>query len=310
MKFTSKKSHARLRTTVTIADQFAARHFSFSHKTKIRLSIALIILLPAMLVAIPYNYMQFMQRLNLQQAHDTLNSAHRELQTDYAARENYYDKIKSRVELLEWSIGPQENPAAAATLEARVNNISFSVLQDKIMQDSIPNGSPLKGKRKVTSGYGDRIHPVTRRKSFHNGIDFRARRDQVFATADGLIKRADYSKLSGNTIIITHNFGFESYYAHLHKMQVKQGDIISKGQVLGISGDSGRHSTGPHLHYEIRYLGRPLDPKEFVNWQPGSDKIFNTVKAIKWQSLIKLINQQITHPTLQLSQMDVNLKEK
>ncbi len=222
----------------------------------------------------------------------------------YHGKEQEYSQVGGRLARIEAMVGASDNaPGERHTLAARVDMAALSVQQETILHNSIPNGFPT-AIRIITSKFGNRIHPVTKVKSFHKGVDIRAKsRADVHATADGIVRTAGYSKLSGNHIIVQHNFGFESCYAHLHKMGVKPGDVIHKGDVVGTSGNSGQ-SAGPHLHYEIRYLGKPVDPLGFLKWEFGSNEIFTQVKSIKWPSLINLINKQITHPTLQLSQLD------
>ena len=239
----------------------------------------------------------------------TLDKRIRAVGRFYSEKEEEYSEIGKRVEQIEWVLNPRNAPRdVEPTLAARVDRAALSVRQEKIMHSNIPNGYPSVS-RVITSQFGPRIHPVTKVASSHKGIDFRTKgRVKVNATADGIVRSADYSRLSGNRVIIRHNFGFESYFAHLHKMSVKPGDIIHKGEQVGISGNTGR-STAPHLHYEIRYLGRAIAPNDFLHWEFGSQEIFTKVKEVKWPSLTKLINQQITHQTLQLSQLDPDLPE-
>lgn len=225
----------------------------------------------------------------------------------YSGKEAEYSAIGDRLVQIEGMVNthagsPTNFRDGGHTLAARVNMAALSVQQETILHNSIPSGFPTET-RTITSKFGYRIHPVTNVKSFHKGVDIRAKgRVGVHATADGVVRAANYSQLSGNRVIVQHNFGFESYYAHLHKMNVKPGDIIHKGQMVGVSGNSGQ-SAGPHLHYEVRYLGKPVNPAGFLQWEFGSHEIFTQVKGVKWPSLINLINKQITHPTLQLSQL-------
>ena len=128
-----------------------------------------------------------------------------------------------------------------------------------------------------------------------------AKGTEIYATADGIIKDAGYSKLSGNRIVLSHNLGFQTRYAHLSDIKIKTGDVVQKGDLIGLSGNTGR-SDGPHLHYEIRYLDKPHNPIDFINWEFGNQEIFTNVRGIQWQSLISLINKQLSRPTLQLSQ--------
>ena len=150
-------------------------------------------------------------------------------------------------------------------------------------------------KTTVTASFGYRKHPISKKKQFHRGIDLRAKRKtNVFATADGVVRYVQSRDKSafGRVVIISHNYGFETVYAHLRKTRVKIGDIIKKGDIIALSGNSGR-STGPHLHYEVRYASMVLNPKNFMKWNlKNYETIFNKERRIKWDSLINLINSQ------------------
>lgn len=149
-------------------------------------------------------------------------------------------------------------------LEERMNTIktktAIKLTKDNI-KDSIPRGKPLK-KIYVTGGYGFRTHPITKRRTFHRGLDLRARiGEKVYATAPGVVRLIEKKNNSnmGRYIVIQHNMGFESYYGHLNRINVKNGDIIKKGDIIGKSGNSGK-GTGPHLHYEVRFGGQSIAP--------------------------------------------------
>ncbi|MCP4010283.1 MAG: M23 family metallopeptidase [Proteobacteria bacterium] len=222
----------------------------------------------------------------------------------FAAKELDFEELYGRVDLLEESIGLEdtESEKNSTALGERIELASLSVSQQKILHDSIPNGYPT-ANTGITSAFGKRIHPTTKQSSFHNGIDLKAARGtEIYATADGIIKDAGYNKLSGNRVVLSHNLGFQTRYAHLSEMTVKTGDVVQKGDLIGLSGNTGR-SDGPHLHYEIRYLDKPHNPVDFINWEFGNQEIFTNVRGIQWQSLISLINKQISRPTLQLSQV-------
>ncbi len=166
--------------------------------------------------------------------------------------------------------------------------------QKTYMLQTIPNGKPLPS-ISVTASFGWRIHPITKKKKYHNGIDLRAkRRTDVYATADGIVRYVqDKNKGNfGRMIILAHNFGFETVYAHLRFTHVKVGDVIKKGHVIGKTGNSGL-SSGPHLHYEVRYASKVLNPRDFIRWDMTNyEKIFEKQRRVQWESLIKMISNQ------------------
>ncbi|WP_321468808.1 peptidoglycan DD-metalloendopeptidase family protein [Halarcobacter sp.] len=203
------------------------------------------------------------------------------------------EALSSKLDHIEEMIGLRNDNEK----KEQITQETLKSINDKIkmfMLTTIPSGSPLK-ETTVTSRFGYRIHPVTKKKKFHRGIDLRAKRKtEVFATADGVVSFARASNYGdfGRVIKIRHNFGFETVYAHLNKTLVKTGDIIRKNQVIGLSGNSGR-STAPHLHYEVKYGEKILNPKEFIKWQLGNYYgIFNKERRVQWESLVRLINEQ------------------
>lgn len=114
----------------------------------------------------------------------------------------------------------------------------------------------------VTSSFGYRHHPLTGRMAFHNGIDFRARSDTVYAMADGVASSVAYDVVTGMHIGIKHG-DFDSLYGHLSQVFISEADTILAGQAIGITGKTGR-ATGEHLHFSIRAAGRWVDPLEFI----------------------------------------------
>ena len=116
---------------------------------------------------------------------------------------------------------------------------------------------------KFTSGYGYRYDPFTNKKKLHEGDDFSAKRGtEVMSTADGIVKTSRYYGSFGNYIEIDHGNGYVTCYGHLHKRNVKKGQKVERGQLIGQVGNTGR-STASHLHYEIRYKNKTLDPSDF-----------------------------------------------
>lgn len=126
----------------------------------------------------------------------------------------------------------------------------------------LPFGRPVDGP--ITSRYGKRKDPLNKRSAFHSGIDIRGRRgDKIYATADGVIKKACRNGGYGNFVLIDHGNGYTTSFSHLQKYLVRKGDRIERGQAIGHVGNSGR-STGPHLHYEISLDKKTIDPYKFM----------------------------------------------
>lgn len=131
---------------------------------------------------------------------------------------------------------------------------------------SIPAIQPVANKdlRRIGSYFGFRTDPFYKVSKFHEGIDFTAPvGTDIYATGDGVVKTIEYSRRGyGNMIIISHGFGYETAYAHLSKVNIKPGQKVKRGQVIGLVGNTGK-STAPHLHYEVRKNGNPIDPINF-----------------------------------------------
>lgn len=116
----------------------------------------------------------------------------------------------------------------------------------------------------LSSGYGYRQHPMGGDRKFHGGIDIAASRGTpVYASANGTVIFADELSLAGKTIFIRHRNGYETRYLHLSTIEVKKGKRVKQGDRIASVGSTGR-STGPHLHFEIRKHGSPLDPMNFL----------------------------------------------
>jgi murein DD-endopeptidase MepM/ murein hydrolase activator NlpD len=128
---------------------------------------------------------------------------------------------------------------------------------------SIPVGTPLKGK--INSSFGYRKDPFKSRSGFHSGLDIDANYGQhVVATADGVVTQASWHTNYGKTVIVKHKDNYETLYGHLSKLQVKEGQEVKVGDVIGKAGSTGR-STGTHLHYEVIKDGKRVNPKNFLS---------------------------------------------
>jgi murein DD-endopeptidase MepM/ murein hydrolase activator NlpD len=132
----------------------------------------------------------------------------------------------------------------------------------KRLNEVLPLGKPVKSR--ITSNYGTRNDPFTGKPKKHRGIDFAGKiGTELLAVAPGRVISAGERVGYGTTVEIDHGLGFTTLYAHLSQILVSRGDWVRPGTVIGLAGSSGR-STGPHLHYEIRYKGAPFDPTKFV----------------------------------------------
>ena len=131
---------------------------------------------------------------------------------------------------------------------------------------SIPAIQPIKKEdlTRMASGFGWRSDPFTKARKMHNGMDFTSPKGTpIYATGNGIIKRADNGSSGfGNHIRIDHGFGYITLYAHLSKYNVRKGQRVKRGDLIGFVGSTGR-SMAPHLHYEVHKDGKPINPINF-----------------------------------------------
>ncbi len=141
--------------------------------------------------------------------------------------------------------------------------------------EAIPTIQPVRNEDliRMASGYGYRTDPFTKKRRMHYGMDFSAKKGTpIYASGKGVIKRADNrSSGYGRHIRIDHGFGYVSLYAHLSKYNVKRGQKVNRGDIIGYVGNTGR-SVGPHLHYEIFKDGKKINPMNFYYGQLTADE--------------------------------------
>lgn len=177
--------------------------------------------------------------------------------TNLSYRRNVY-KYSSR-----GSTSLEEVYKKFVSLEENINNQKEELNQVRSQLEilyewkfSIPSGYPVLGN--ISSGFGPRG------RAFHTGVDIRANiGTPVRATANGTVSYAGWRGGYGLTVIIKHNFGFSTLYAHLSKILVGVGKRVKRGDIIGYSGMTG-YATGPHLHYEVRVEGEPVNPKDYL----------------------------------------------
>jgi murein DD-endopeptidase MepM/ murein hydrolase activator NlpD len=158
--------------------------------------------------------------------------------------------------------------ADTGSFDRQFHNVSIARAQVEQLSRTlanIPLRKPVAGDTEIVSGFGVRVDPFLGRPAMHTGLDFRAEvGDPIQATAGGTVTVAGWSGGYGKMVEIDHGNGLATRYGHMSEMDVKVGQQVRTGQVLGKVGTSGR-STGPHLHYETRINGEAVDPLRFLN---------------------------------------------
>lgn len=174
--------------------------------------------------------------------------------------------------------GPAEEDATSrfSDLQQRIDEIRQAIDLRRESQEEIrgvlndqrsllaakPEGWPVKGW--VTSNFGMRNSPFTGKLKMHEGLDVAARTGTpVYATADGIVSRAETAPGYGKLVIIDHGYGYKTYFGHNSKIFVKVGQRVKRGDKISAVGNTGS-STGSHLHYEVRRNGVPLNPRKYL----------------------------------------------
>ena len=157
-----------------------------------------------------------------------------------------------------------ENSGGPFTTSSAVTKDELILRTDHYLDtiQNVPLGAPVPGV--LTSRFGWRNDPINGKSAYHQGVDIRGRNGaDVKATANGIVKKESYDKGNGRYVLVDHGNGFITKYAHLKKSLVQKGDTVERGQTIGLVGSSGR-STGPHVHYEIHYDDKIVNPTRFV----------------------------------------------
>lgn len=165
-------------------------------------------------------------------------------------------------------------------------NASYLELQARIDTagrrcDNIPSIQPVINKQLtlLTASYGMRIHPFYRTLQSHQGVDYTVPEgSRVFATADGRVKEIATRSTAGRSIVIDHGNGYETSYSHLLAVNVRRGQEVRRGDIIGLSGNTGL-SIAPHLHYEVRHNGMRVDPIHYF---------FMELSPVEYQRIIRI----------------------
>lgn len=171
-----------------------------------------------------------------------------------------------------------------------VQSKSFDEVWDLVknkaqMLSSIPAIQPVANKNlsRVASGYGWRIHPIYKTEKMHTGMDFTAPvGTEIFATGNGTVQKIEKDGRGyGNNVMINHGYGYQTLYAHMSKIIVRPGQKVKRGDLIGYVGNSGT-STGPHLHYEVRKSGNPVNPVNFY---------YNDLSPEEYERMLEISSQ-------------------
>lgn len=144
-----------------------------------------------------------------------------------------------------------------------VNDLDHLIILEKVA-NIVPFSKPMKDYY-ISSGFGSRVDPVNGTSAQHRGLDFvgSSIHAEIISPSKGKVILAGKYSDYGKAIVIDHGFGVTTRYGHLSEVKVKKGQMVDKGDLIALQGSTGR-STGPHLHYEVRYKNNPLDPKKFL----------------------------------------------
>lgn len=197
---------------------------------------------------------------------------------------NRYEKLEGykNTEIIKNTTKKLDVIASQMVVQSKSYDEVFELAKSKEkMMASIPAIQPISNKdlRRIGSYFGYRTDPFYKVTKFHEGIDFTASvGTEIYATGDGTVVNVGRKGGYGNCIVINHGYGYQTLYAHLSKTDVKPGQKVQRGQVIGRVGNTGK-STSPHLHYEVHKGNRSVDPINFF---------FNDITPEEYELMIEL----------------------
>lgn len=303
------------RIVISVSSINGTKHFNISKIFKRNAVIGLwLVLFTVLITAAVINYLMHTiessrteQQLLTEQTtalQDQLNQlmiARQTLEHELTLKQDEMAQVNDRLGEIELSLGLEH--AKDQNLEARLDIATVTSSARMAMLQLVPNGSPLDFNKR-SSRYGVRTHPILGKRLHHNGVDLTAPKGTaIYAPADGVVEVVRRSSSGyGNLLKIRHAFGFATLYAHLNDFNVASGTFVHKGQLIATAGSTGS-STAPHLHYEIHFLERSLNPQHFMEWDSGNfDLLFEKERSIKWDSLVTMLQTKASSQ-LQLSSL-------
>ncbi len=298
--------------TVTIHDNHGVKQYNLHHFVKkaliyAALFLGLIGLVSAGTIVYLNDEVDVIELKRVQEQNDyvKLQDKNNELHVSIQGAADKLENKKKELDKISDSLSDIEalmgiSPVEDIPLQKRVDLAKLNSQDMVTLLQLIPSGTPIEYKG-ITSKYGYRIHPTLKRREFHRGTDMRAKmKTPVYATADAIVEYAGYHKKSGygRLVILQHNYGFKTYFGHLNKVVIKSGTFVKKGDLIAYTGNTGM-SSGPHLHYEVRFMARPVNPFWFLKWDAQNyNEIFEKEKKIPWQSLITATSHiRVINPT-------------
>lgn len=295
--------------TLTITDVNGSRYFLLSQIIKkVIIYFTTFVFVVIVLGALYINYLadkrsELLKEQEILSSKNTkLFSQNESMQKSLEEKTALYDELQTQLADIEDNLGLKQDESL--DIPERLEKVKLTNDQAYLFLTQIPNGHVIEDNG-VTGNFGWRHHPILNKKEFHPGIDLRAAlKTPIYAPANGVVEYAAYSNNGyGYSVILIHNFGFKTVYAHMTRQDVvKAGQFVKKGDLLGYTGNTGL-STGPHLHYEVRFINKLLDPKIFIDLnRKNYEQIFEKERRVPWQSLIKALLLQ--YPKLQSFQTE------
>jgi murein DD-endopeptidase MepM/ murein hydrolase activator NlpD len=174
----------------------------------------------------------------------------------------YQDGSVRKVDIQKMDEDLNRLKADASAQELSFESLTEAMKDRRSLWASTPSIWPVRGW--LTSGFGNRLSPFTGSVSMHNGIDVASRRDTpVLATAGGVVSYEGFDSGLGKVVKLNHGYGMQTIYAHLAKVNIRIGQKVKRGEVIGFVGNTGL-STGPHVHYEVFVNNVPVNPLRYI----------------------------------------------
>lgn len=274
---------------ITVEDAKGVKEFTFHKRVKHFALYSAVSVIVLLIVAAVVVFQLTKELGNIEAKKNMLEAQNTLLESTILTKERELTHLDERLVQIEELIGMESEEGVP--LSERVDVAHLTSKQRSYIFEIIPNGSPIEY-HGITSRFGYRKHPITGRREHHKGSDMKAKIfTEVYATANGVVEYAGYHRKSGfgRLVILNNSYGFRTYFAHLGKIKVKHGQVVQKGDLIALTGNSGR-SNGPHLHYEIRFMHRAVNPFWFIKWTMNNyEEIFKKEKQVPWEPLLALI---------------------